>query len=71
MSFDPKLMSLSQAQRILAKPPKFCKAGRQNRIKQRLRWGLGRIEWRNTVAAFAALAQFDQADRNQRREERV
>ena len=71
MSFDPRLMSYTQAKRILAKPPKFCKAGRLNRIRQRIQIGEGRIAWRNIVAAFAALAQFDAADRQQKREERT
>jgi len=71
VSFDPRLMSYVQAKRLLEHPPKFVKAGRLNRIRQRIRIGEGRIAWRNTVAAFAALAQFDQQDRNQKREERV
>lgn len=71
MSFDPKRMTHKQARRLVDRPLPGMGPGQINRIRQRLRLGEGRIAWRNTVAAFAALAQFDQADRNQKREERV
>ncbi len=70
MSFDPRLMTHKQARRLVDKPLPGMGAGQVNRIRQRLRVGEGRIAWRNLVATFAALAQFDQADRNQKREER-
>ncbi len=70
MSFDPKRMTHKQARRLVDRPLPGMGAGQINRIQQRLRIGEGRIAWRNLVATFAALAQFDQADRNQKREER-
>lgn len=47
------------------------KPGRRNQLTQRYRWALGRLAWQQTRQAFAALAAWDQAARNQRRIERT
>jgi hypothetical protein len=47
------------------------KAGRLNQITQRKRLASGRLAYLQTLQTFAALAQFDIADRNQKREERL
>lgn len=47
------------------------KAGRRNQLTQRVRLFRGRLAWVQTVAAFAALAQFNEKDRAEAREARV